>query len=210
MTDGVGCKVDVVTASYGLDPPGDRHDGLDEYLLARWRGTDGRDAVGYRTLTDEFNRRLLRRVYEDNGHDVVDSRLESDYETLIGADDLDREELVAFLAEAGVDAESVCRDMVSWGTMSTHLGDCLGGEKPERSASSDWERRSITIATDRATAKVEEAVSALASEGTLPGDVDVSVQVYLECPDCRTRVPLDAALAREYVCATHDRGRDDR
>lgn len=204
MTDGTGCKVDVVTDSYDLAPPGGRHDGLDEYLLARWQGTDGRAPVGYRTLAAEFNRRLLRQVYEEHGRDVLDARLESDYETLTGEDDLQRAELVEYLEAAGIDVDRVCRDMVSWGTLATHLKECLGAEKPTPSADGDWERRSIDIATDRAVAKAEEAVNSLAQKRGLPRDVDVSVQVHLECPECRTRVPLDVALGREYVCDTHD------
>lgn len=205
MTDGSACKVDVVADSYDLDPPGGRHDGLDQYLLTRWQGTGTREPVGYRTLADEFNRRLLRQVYEEHGRDLLDARLESDYETLTGEDDLQRAELVEYLADAGIDAERVCRDMVSWGTISTHLKECLGAEKPTPSTDGDWERRSVEIATDQAEAKAEAAVDSLASKRTLPEDVDVSVQVYVECTECPTRVPLDVAMQREYVCDAHDR-----
>jgi hypothetical protein len=204
MTDGSTCKVDVVTESYGLEPPGGRHDGLDEYLVARWLGTDGRAAVGYRTLADEFNRHLLRRVYERHGRDVLDARLESDYETLTAEENLQRAELVEYLAGVGIDAEAVCRDMVSWGSIATHLKECLGAEKERPADSGDWERRSIDIATDRAAEKAEEALGGLASEGGISEDVDVTVQVNLACPECRTRVPLDVALGRGYVCDTHD------
>lgn len=205
MSQGAGCKVEVVTDAYDLQPAGGRYDSLDEYLLARWTGSDGRESVGYRTLAAEFNQRLLKRVYDQHGREVLGARLESDYETLRGEDDLRRAELEDALAADGLDAERLRRDMVSWGTMATHLKECLDGRKAAPTAATDWERRSIDIATDRAAGKVEEAVSALTSKGELAADegVDVGVQVQLGCPACETRVPLAIALDRGYVCETH-------
>lgn len=200
-----GCKVEVVADGYDLQPAGDRYGSLDQYLLARWTGDDGRDPVGYRTLADEFNRRLLKRVYDRHGREVLGARLESDYETLTGEDDLQRAELVDHLADGGVDAERVRRDMISRGTMATHLKDCLDGEKTSPEAATNWEGRSIEIATDHARGKVEEAVSSLASKGALPADriPEVTLQVQLGCQSCQTRVPLTIALERGYVCEAH-------
>lgn len=200
-----GCKVDVVTDTYDLQPAGNRHDSFDDYLLARWTGADGREPVGYRTLTDEFNRRVLKQVYDTNGRDVLAARLESDYETLTNGEDLRRGELEDHLAADGIDAERLRRDMVSWGTMATHLKECLGGHKPPREATTEWERRSIDLAIDRAEAKVGEAVSALSSKGELTrgAGFEVELQTHLRCVDCETRVPLAVALNRGYVCETH-------
>lgn len=200
-----GCKVEVVTDGYDLGPPGGRYGSLDQYLLARWTGGGGREPVGYRTLADEFNRRLLKRVYDDHDRAAFDARVESDYATLTGDDELQRGELTDDLAADGIDAERLRRALISWGTMATHLKECLDGEKPERAATTEWERRSIDIATDRARSKVEEAVSSLATKGELPENAaeDVSVQAQLGCADCPNRVPLAIALERGYVCETH-------
>lgn len=205
MSGDAGCKVEVVTDGYGLAPAGDRYDSLDAYLLDRWTGAGGREPVGYRTLADEFNRRLLKQVYDDHDRAAFDARIEADYETLTGDDALGRGELADDLAADGIDAQRLRRDLVSWGTMATHLQDCLGGEKAAPAAETDWERRSIDIATDRARTKVEEAVSSLASKGELPegADEEVGLQVQLGCPACHTRVPLAIALDRGYVCETH-------
>lgn len=205
MSGDVGCKVEVVTDGYGLAPAGDRYESLDAYLLARWTGEGGREPVGYRTLADEFNRQLLKRVYDDHDRAAFDARIEGDYATLTGDDTLQRGELADDLATDGIDADRLQRDLVSWGTMANHLKDCLGGEKATPTAETDWERRSIEIATDRAREKVEEAVSALAAKGELPADAaaEVSLQVQLGCPTCHTRVPLPIALERGYVCETH-------
>lgn len=205
MSGSGGCKVEVVTDGYGLEPPGGRYDSLDQYLLARWTGDGGREPIGYRTLADEFNRRLLKRVYDDHDRAAFDARVESDLTTLTSDDALQRGELADDLAADGIDAERLRRDLVSWGTMQTHLNDCLDGEKPQPTASTAWERRSIDIATDRARSKVEEAVSSLATKGELPADAaeDVSLTVQLGCTECPTRVPLAIALERGYVCETH-------
>lgn len=205
MSGAAGCKIEVVTDGYGLAPAGDRYETLDEYLLARWTGADGREPVGYRTLADAFNRRLLTRVYDDHGRAAFDARIEADYATLTGDEELQRGELADDLIADGIDADRLRRDLVSWGTMATHLKDCLDGEKPQPTAATDWERRSIDIATDRARSKVEEAVSSLASKGVLPADAaaDVELQVQLGCTACHTRVPLSIALERGYVCETH-------
>lgn len=200
-----GCKIEVVTDGYDLGPPGGRYDSLDQYLLARWTGDGGREPVGYRTLADEFNRRLLKRVYDDHDRAAFDARIEADYATLTGDDALQRGELADDLAADGIDPERLRRDLVSWGTMATHLKACLDGEKPQPRAATEWERRSIDIATGRARSKVEEAVSSLATKGELPAGAaeDVSLQVQLGCLECPTRVPLSIALERGYVCETH-------
>lgn len=198
-----GCKVEVVTDTYDLGPAGDRYGSLDDYLLARWTGTDGRDPVGYRTLADDFNRRLLQRVYENHGREVLAARLEADLETLTGDNELRRGELLDALAADGVDADRLRRDLISWGTMANHLKGCLNGEKPRAAAETDWERRSIDIATDRAESKIREAVSALATKGELPPDTEVDLQVQLGCTECQARVPLSIAMDRGYICETH-------
>lgn len=205
MSGGGGCKVEVVTEAYDLRPAGERYETIDDFLLSRWTGTDGHEPVGYRTLADEFNRRLLKRVYDDHGREVLAARLETDYATLTGDDELRRAELEDHLADDGLDAERIRRDMVSWGTMATHLKDCLGGQKDPPTATTDWERRSIAIATDRAQQTVEEAVSALVSKGELdaPAGVEAGLQVRLGCRACEARVPLAIALDRGYVCETH-------
>lgn len=203
MSEDGGCKVDVVTDTYGLGPPGDRYRSLDDYLLARWTGADGRDPVGYRTLADDFNRRVLEQVYADHGREVLAARLESDLETLTGDDGLRRGELVDALAADGVDADRLRRDLISWGTMANHLKQCLDGEKPQNTAETDWERRSIAIATDRAEVKIEEAVSALATKGQLPTNAEVALQVQLGCAECQARVPFSIALDRGYICEAH-------
>jgi hypothetical protein len=204
MVTGSGCKLDRVIAEYGLEEADPAHASIHEGLLARWRGESGHSEAGYRTLTEWFNRRLLWRVCADHGRDVAAGRVEHDYEALTGEDDLRRAEVVESLGADGIDADRLRADMVSWGTMRTHLTGCLDGEK-EPTSGGDWERDTIEMARSFAREKVESALTSLGSKGELDGvaRTSVSVQVQVQCEECPTRVPLEVALDRGYVCGTH-------
>jgi DNA-binding transcriptional ArsR family regulator len=203
-----GCKIEVLSERYALDGRETRYESLDDRLLTRWTGADGTEAIGYRKLTGAFNKRLLRTVYDEHGRDTTANRVESDHEALTGDDDLLREEVLDDLRADGIDADALQQDLISWSTMRTHLKSCLEGEKVLREAESDWERRSVEIAKHIATAKVEEALPSLESDGALAGgeDADVDIQVLLSCPDCPTRIPFNDAVDRGFVCAEHTPG----
>lgn len=198
------CKVDRVITTYALGGADPRHDSIHEGLLARWRGADSHESMGYRSLTAWFNRRLLRQVYAEAGRSTDRGRIESDFQALTGDDDLRREEVLDSLDADGIDAEGVAKDMVSWGTMRTHLTECLDGEKDAQSGG-DWEQETIRMARSFASEKVDSALSSLASKDRLAGvdHASLSVQFQLQCEDCPTRVPLSVALERGYVCEQH-------
>lgn len=201
----MSCKVDALIEEYALDEAEARFESTDERLLARWTGDDGGSAAGYRSLTEWFNRRLLRALYERRGRETLGVRVESDYDVLTGEDDLLREELVDDLAADGIDATAYLDDTISWSTMRRHLNDCLDGEKSTERSESGWERETVRIAREHAAGKVREAVSSLASRGDLPGgdEAEVDVDVGVSCPVCQVRVPLSDAVARGYICADH-------
>jgi len=200
-----GCKVDRVVDRYDLAAVDPVYDSLAAGLLARWTGADGRTEMGYRSLTEWFNKRLLKRVYDDHGRETLGARLDGDYEVLRGDDDLARAELIEGLRTAGIDGDQLAADLVSWGTMRTHLQECLDGEKAPRTARTDWEVASVETAVAVAEEKTETAVAALAGKGRLAGGeaAEIDVAVSLACGDCPTRVPFAVALDRGYVCADH-------
>lgn len=200
-----GCKVDRLIEKYDLEPPEPRYDDIDERLLARWTGADGGSADGYRPLTEWFNRRVLRSIYAEHGRETIGTRLENEYETLTDGEELARQELIDDLAADGIDIEQFYDDTISWSTMRHHLKDCLDGTKERETSTTDWERESIRIAREHATKKVQEAVSSLASKDELPGGkkADVQVDVQVSCPECPTRVPLQDAVSRGYICKDH-------
>ncbi len=205
MVPDTGCKLDETVARYGLADVDPRHEHLDEGLLARWNGSGDHSAVGYRTLTDWFNSRLLKHVYMRHGREAADAQIEADYEVLTGDDDLARQELFDRLAAVGIDGDQIRADMISWGTMRTHLTECLEGSKERSSARTNWEQNSIEMAQEKLVETVTEALSSLETKATLHGadTSTVEVQVQLRCEQCPTQVPLPVALERGYVCERH-------
>lgn len=199
----MGCKVDRAIATFEVTPTGG-FDDLDAELVARWCGDGDRESQGYRSLTEWFNRRLLKRVFDANGRETVGTRLESDYEALTGDDQLLREEVMDDLRADGIDADAVVDAMVSWSTMRHHVKGCLEAEKEYREPT-NWEPQSVEIATDRAEEKLADAVRSLAGKGRLTGgeDATVTVEAYLTCPQCGVRRRFTDALEAGVVCETH-------
>lgn len=204
MTEGE-CKVDRVVRRYGMTPGDPAYDTIHRHLAAQWTGQDGRSAVGYRALTEWFNKRLLKQVYDKRGRETLGARLDNEYETLTGDDELLREELIDDLDADGIDGREITEDMVSWSTIRHHLKGCLGENKDTEPAATDWEYDSVRIASDQVSAKANEALRALASKGELPkaDDAEVDVRVELSCPECPVRVPFEDAVSRGYICKDH-------
>jgi len=204
MANTEGCKVDRTIDRFDLQPPGKEYPSLDEYLVANWTGEAGGESTGYKELTRWFNRRLLKRVYERAGRSTIGTRLDSEYEALTGDDDLLRAEVVDDLKADGIDTEQLLDGMVSWSTMRRHLKNCLNAEKERREAS-EWEVDSVDIARNQLESKTADALRSLESKDRLPEATraDIDVQVKLSCPECPTRVPLQDALNRGYVCESH-------
>jgi len=205
------CKVGAAIDAYDLPVPEGAAD-LDEYLAARWTGTAGHQPVGYRTLADWFNERLLRTVYLAHDRSATETRIEGEYAALTGDDDFRREEVERDLEADGIDAGALGGALVSRSTMARHLRDCLGAEKPASPprAGRDWEREKVEYSRRVFREGVAEAVTSLSNKGTLPGGdrATVELPVLLSCPECATRVRLRTALERGYVCAEHLGTRD--
>lgn len=199
------CKLDLIVERYDLDETVLHYDSVDERLLVRWNGTDGSDADGYRTLTEWFNKNLMRAVYDEHGRDTTGTRLDSDFEALMSDDEILKQEVRDDLTADGIDPDRLIGDMVSWSTMRSHLNDCLDSEKEATSSDTDWERNSVRIAQEIAEDKAEKAVNSLVSKGDLETSVpiDVTAQVLVSCQECPTRLPLGAAIDRGFVCKDH-------
>jgi len=201
----MGCKVDTLVERHGLTIPDESYETIDEYLVARWTGTDGRSADGYKSLTEWFNKRLLKRLYDEHGRDIVTVHLDKEYDVITGDEGFERDELAADLATDGLDIDEIRDELVSWSTMRHHLKGCLDAEKQTQSASTDWEANTVQKARNRTAEKAASVLSSLSSKGRLADAdrADVDVQVKLSCPDCAVRVPFEDAVERGYVCETH-------
>ncbi len=199
------CKVDDLSEQYELASPRDRYDTLDEYLLARWNGVDGLESEGYQTLTERFNKLVLRSVYDEHGRDIPSYRIDTEYEILTGDHDLRRDELAADLATDSIDIGVLEDELISWSTMRRHLNECLDGDKEPVRSTSDWELESVEVARSKTVEKARAALRSLSSKGRLSGatSANVDIQVKLSCPECPTRVPIEDAVERGYVCKDH-------
>ncbi|ELZ02209.1 rod-determining factor RdfA [Natrialba aegyptia] len=201
----MGCKIDSLIERHGLTVPDAGHESVDEYLVARWTGSDGRSADGYKALTEWFNKRLLKRLYEVHGRDTVSVHIDREYEVITGDADIQRDELAADLATDGLDIDNITDEMVSWSTMRHHLKGCLEAEKETTPAKTDWEANTVQMARERTVEKARSVLSSLASKERLRDaeQAEVDVQVKLSCPDCSVRVPFEDAVERGYVCDAH-------
>lgn len=197
------CKVDSVVREFNLEDP--RHPTVHEGLLERWCGDGSHKSQGYRPLTAWFNKRVLRTVYEKHNRNTLDHRLEADYETLTGEDDLRRQEIESELRANGVKVESLTDALVSWGTIRNHLTECLDGEKQAQEASTDWQRETVERAQTFAATKTEETLSSLEANSEIDGaeKSTVDVEIRLRCSECPTTVRFEAALRRGFVCERH-------
>lgn len=201
----MGCKVDSLIERHALTVPDSGYESVDEYLVARWTGLDGRSADGYKTVTEWFNKRLLKRIYDEHSRDTVSVHLDREYEIITGDQDIQRDELAADFATDGLDIDDIADELVSWSTMRHHLKGCLDAEKDTTPAETDWETNTVQMTRERAAEKARSVLSSLTSKDRLR-DADraqVDVQVKLSCPDCSVRVPFENAVERGYVCETH-------
>lgn len=196
-----GCKVCRVIERYG-------NENYDERLRDQWTAPTP-ERKGYRELARWLNISILRQEMGRAGMNTLAGEVESKYDRLRG-DDATAVELERQLAAEGINIDEVTGDFVSYGVIRTHLLECLGASREE--TTTEWEPRAIEIATDHAETKVREAVRSLLNKGELESSTDVTTHITteLECERCQTRVPLDRALRRGYLCSCPKREATDR
>lgn len=204
------CKVDRVRADHGILPPSRVDGDLDAYLVDRWTGEDGAEPAGVRTLTEWFNKQVLKTIYRTNGRSDSSVRIDSDYEALRGngVPDHERAELLSELADEGIDGEATTKQFIGKSTMSRHLKECLDANKEIPKSETEWEIDRIRIATSTYRSHLESALQSLGNKDRISGvdEAGLQIQSYLSCPECPTRVSLEQAYEQGYVCADH---RDD-
>lgn len=188
-----GCKVCRVLEKYDCEH-------YDERLVEQWTAPKA-ERKGYRQLARWLNVALLRGEMDRVGLSTLGGEVESKYDRLRG-DPTTAAELERGLAMEGVRIEELTDDFVSYGVVRRHLTECLEASR-ERPPPTDWETDAIDITVDRATEKLGEAVSSLRSKGRLETSEAVSVHVTaeVECERCQSRVPVERAVRRGYVCS---------
>lgn len=201
------CKVDRIRDSHGISPPSRVDRDLDTYLVARWTGKGETEAVGVRTLTDWFNRQVLKRTYRKHGRSDSTVRITSDYKALQGdgTPEHERAELLSELAEDGIDGEAMATQFISKSTLSRHLKECLDATKDGPESETEWEIDRVRIATNTYRSHLESALQSLEHKDQISGigDATLQIQSYLSCPECPTRVTVEQAYEQGYVCVEH-------
>lgn len=187
-TEGCSCKLGRVGAQFDApDAVADldrRHDETDASL---------------RELRDEFNRRIVERVLDAHGVDVLaDAR--SIYDVLYGDDasEARRGELEDRLERDGVPVADLRDAFVSHVTVRTHLRDCLDRETGRDLPASVTEARSlIEWARTRDESIISNALSRLVEADEISiDDMDVNHSVSVSCGTCGRRYRVDELLDR--------------
>ena len=201
------CKVDRVRDRHDLSPPARFEGDLDSYLVARWTGEGELESAGLRTLSEWFNKQVLKTIYRNHGRSDSTVRLDSDYQVLQGSDipDHERAELSSELADDGIDTETTVKQFIGKSTLSRHLKECLDAAKETPTAETEWEIDRVRVATNTYRSHLASALQSLGNKDRISG-VDAAalqVQSYLSCPECPTRVSVEQAYEQGYVCADH-------
>jgi hypothetical protein len=181
--------------------------GLDTYLVDRWTGEGGTKPVGIRTLTEWFNKQVLKTIYRTHGRSDSSIRIDSDYEALQGNEipDHERAELLSELADDGIDGETTMKQFIGKSTLSRHLKECLDATKETQESQTEWEIDRVRVATNTYRSHLESALQSLGNKDRISGvdEAALQVQSYLSCPECPTRVTVEQAYEQGYVCVDH-------
>lgn len=201
------CKVDRVRAAHGILPPSRVDGDLDTYLVDRWTGEGETDPTGIRTLTEWFNKQVLKTIYRTHGRSDSSIRIDSDYKALQGNEipDHERAELLSELADDGIDGKATMKQFIGKSTLSRHLKECLDATKETPESQTEWEIDRVRVATNTYRSHLESALQSLGNKDRISGvgEAALQVQSYLSCPECPTRVTVQQAYEQGYVCADH-------
>jgi hypothetical protein len=185
----MGCKIERVCRDRGTPTLPDR--------LAE-RRVDAGDSL--RDLEDFFNREVLAAAMRDAGMELLDGEAANVYR-LLTDDDVSaaaRTEARDRLRRAGVDVDAVRGDFVTYGTVRTHLRECVGVETGRASTVDAASVRDTVFGLfGRAEAITERELSRLAETAAFDaGDVTVSLTARVTCETCGEEYGLLRMLDR--------------
>lgn len=192
-----GCKV-----CRSLDAHGS--DWMEAELKRRWQGED-RERLGYRRCARWLNVTLLEHAMERAGMPTEGGEAASRYDRLAGDDDDVAAGVRRLLRDGGLPIDELESAFVSYGSVRTHLLDCLDAERPPED-SSDWEADAIDVARQQATERASAAVRARYNKGRLAagGQPEVAVSISVRCPTCGTTADATEALDAGKLCSCGD------
>jgi len=187
MAGNDGCKVGRVAERWDLT--------VDDDLRDRWAA-----GASLRDLETYYNERVLRAALESVDADVIGGEAANLYRLL--TDDAvsagQRVDAEARLRRNGLDPETVTDDFVSYGTIRTHLNECLGVETArDSSLDPDEARTTVLKLLSRAESVTERTIGRLTDQGsvTLP-DPSVTISLRVACEECGDEYTFSQLLDR--------------
>jgi hypothetical protein len=196
-----------VQSEFDISPPVRAGEDIDTYLVDKWIGGGSKEATGLRTLTEWFNKQILKKVYREHGRSDSTVRIDSDYRALQNKEipDHEREELILELADDGIDGKTIKKHFISKSTLSRHLKNCLDASKESSDSETEWEIDRIRVATNTYRSHLDSALQSLDNKEEISGiaDSELQVQAYLSCSKCPKRVTVETAYEQGYVCPDH-------
>lgn len=196
-----------VQSEFAISPPVRAGEDIDTYLVDKWIGGGSKEATGLRTLTEWFNKQILKKVYREHGRSDSTVRIDSDYRALQNKEipDHEREELILELADDGIDGKTIKKHFISKSTLSRHLKNCLDASKESSDSETEWEIDRIRVAANTYRSHLDSALQSLDNKEEISGiaDSELQVQAYLSCSKCPKRVTVETAYERGYVCPDH-------
>jgi len=182
------CKVDRVAEVRGLSE-------LDDQLRERWTG-----GTSLRDLETYVNEQVLRAAMRTAGMDPIDGEVATLYRILSNDEVSVGERVTAEsrLERNGVDLAEVRDDFVSYGTVRTHLRDCLNVETSrEESFDVDDARRTVLRLLSRTEAVTERTIERLTNTDALTvPDPSVGLSLRVACGDCGDEYTFSELLRR--------------
>lgn len=199
------CKVGRIVEKYRISP-GVSEETFDDQLEYRWVGEEGYPETSLRTLVDWLHKHMLRTRYTEHGRSTLEPHLESDYDALKNADDDNHYTVLSDLEADGIDGEQLLDDFVSPATMYRHLTGCLDVEKDSnRQGDANSDRNKLQYVENTAEMYISDLLSSWENRGEVPhaSDANVTVRIYLGCPECAKQANIRTVQQRGYICEDH-------
>ena len=182
------CKIDRVAERRSLS-------GIDERLRDRFA-----DGESLRSLETYYNEAVLRAAMASAGMDTIDGEVSNLYRLL--TDDAvsagGRVDAESRLERNGIDPATLTGEFVSYGTVRTHLRECLGVEtRRDAEVSVDEGRTTVEKLVSRTESVARRTVERLADRtGLTITAPSVTVTVRVACRECNGEYTFGGLLDR--------------
>lgn len=198
------CKVGIAIEKYDLSTRV-AGESVNETLIDRWGTTNGAASTSIRSLKDWLNKQILIAVASQHGRKTIQTRIESDYNAIVGDDEDARQLVIDDLESDGIDTAALLDDFVSTATMYRHLTTCLEVTREESASDTKWEEEKIEFILSNTRENKADILQSWENKNVVPhaSEAGISVKLYVECPECGRQTDLRYLKDRGVVCEDH-------